>query len=65
MIAPSFGEAYRVAFDMAGNLVAEVAARRRAEPGGLCAATRRSGGRPTPGSELRAFDLRMFMREPA
>ena len=46
-----FGDARSAAFDMGGNLVAEVAIGRRAEPGGLCAATRRPDGRPTPGSE--------------
>jgi len=52
-----FGDARSAAFDMGGNLVAEVAIGRRAEPGGLCAATRRPDGRPTPEGRV-IFDHR-------
>jgi len=45
-----FGEARSASFDIGSNLVSEVAARRRAEPGGRYAATRKTDGRPTPGS---------------
>ena len=46
---PGFGEARSAALDMGGNLVAEVAVRRRAERGGLCAATQ-TDGPPTLGN---------------
>ena len=39
-----FAEAHSAAFDMGGNLVAEVAVQGRAEPGGLSAATCRPDG---------------------
>ena len=41
---PGFAEAHSAAFDMGGNLVAEVAVRGRAEPDGSCAATCRPDG---------------------
>jgi len=39
-----FAEAHSAAFDMGGNLVAEVAVQGRAEPDGSCAATCRPDG---------------------
>ena len=41
---PGFGEARSAAFDMGGNLVAEVAVRRRAEPGGSIRSYQRPDG---------------------
>jgi hypothetical protein len=41
----TFREVRSAALDIGGNLVAEVAVRRRAEPGGRCPATRRPGAR--------------------
>jgi len=51
-----FAEAHSAAFDMGGNLVAEVAVQGRAEPGGLSAATCRPVGWPTPASAWIADD---------
>jgi hypothetical protein len=62
----TFGEARSAALEMGGNLVAEVAVRRRAEPDGLCAATHRPDGRPTPGyADVGDFRLGMLMQRSA